>query len=99
MVRLNVVLTHRFLVPKRKKQSETELLQQAVELANDKEYQKIRRQMYDWQERVLRFIQRKSCFDVHQPHAAAAALAAYAVRTVHSPRRHDTPSEEQVARW
>ncbi len=51
---LTIALVHRFVVPAPRGKSEQELLQEAVTLAKDSEFQKKRTQMYRWQDDVIR---------------------------------------------
>jgi hypothetical protein len=50
---LTLALAHKFLVPKPEGKSELDLLKQAVDLADNANFQKKRAQMYEWQDKVI----------------------------------------------
>jgi hypothetical protein len=51
---LTIALAHRFLVPEPEDKPELELLQEAVDLADDADFKRKRAQMYEWQEAAIR---------------------------------------------
>lgn len=51
---LTFALAHQFVVPDSHGKTELELLQEAVDLANDTDFQRKRAQMYRWQDDVIR---------------------------------------------
>ena len=51
---LTIALAHQFLVPAADGRTDIELLQDAVDLADDSDFRNKREQMYQWQEEIIR---------------------------------------------
>jgi len=51
---LTIAIAHEFVVPESRGKTERELLQEAVDLADDADFKRKRARMYEWQEDVIR---------------------------------------------